>query len=181
VFVFVALGQFERKGLPLLLEALSRLPSSRANLIVVGGEPDLIASYRPEVARLGLDRNVVFAGMQSDVRPFFWASDAFAFPSAYETFSLVSYEAAAAGLPVIAPRLNGIEDLVRDGDNGVVIARTVEGVAQGLNRFLGLSETLRREMGRRARTAAAQYNQACFSERWRAFYQDWMSAQVNRI
>ena len=103
VFVFVALGQFERKGLPLLLEALSRLPSSRANLIVVGGEPDLIASYRPEVARLGLDRNVVFAGMQSDVRPFFWASDAFAFPSAYETFSLVSYEAAAAGLPVIAP------------------------------------------------------------------------------
>jgi glycosyltransferase involved in cell wall biosynthesis len=177
VFVFVALGQFERKGLPLLLEALSRLGTSRAKLIVVGGEADLIASYRAEAARGSLQGNVVFAGMQADVRPFFWVSDAFAFPSSYETFSLVSYEAAAAGLPVIAPPLNGIEDLVRDGDNGFVIARTIEGVTEGLRRFLGLPGALRLEMGSRARAAAAGYNQARFSERWRAFYREWMARE----
>jgi glycosyltransferase involved in cell wall biosynthesis len=181
VFVFVALGQFERKGLPLLLAALSRLRSPHAKLIVVGGESDLIGSYEREIARLQLEGEVVFTGMQSDVRPFFWASDAFAFPSAYETFSLVSYEAAAAGLPVIAPRLNGIEDLVRDGDNGVVIARTMEGVTEGLKRFLSLPMTAREEMGKRARIAAAQYDQARFSERWRAFYQEWMAGQASRI
>lgn len=177
VFVFVALGQFERKGLPLLFEALSRLASSHAKLIVVGGEPDLIAAYRSEAARLRLRETVVFAGMQSDVRPFFWVSDAFAFPSSYETFSLVSYEAAAAGLPVIAPPLNGIEDLVRDGDNGVVIARTIDGVTEGLRRFLGLPSALRQEMGNRARAVAAGYNQARFSERWRAFYREWMAGE----
>jgi glycosyltransferase involved in cell wall biosynthesis len=180
VFVFAALGQFERKGLPLLLEALARLRSAHAKLIVVGGEPDLIASYRSEVARLGLERDVVFTGMQSDVRPFLWAADAFAFPSNYETFSLVSYEAAAAGLPVIAPLLNGIEDLVRDGDNGVVIARTIDGVTDGLKSFLGLPWTLRQEMGKRSRSAATQFNQARFSERWRIFYQEWVSDEVSR-
>jgi glycosyltransferase involved in cell wall biosynthesis len=180
VFVFVALGQFERKGLPLLLEALSRIGRSHGKLIVVGGEADLIAAYRSEVARLHIDEQVVFVGMQTDVRPFFWVADAFAFPSSYETFSLVTYEAAAAGLPVIAPPLNGIEDLVRDGENGVVIARTVDGVSEGLKRFLGLPDALRREMGGRARAAAAGYNQSRFSERWRAFYREWMAGELGR-
>jgi glycosyltransferase involved in cell wall biosynthesis len=173
VFAFAALGQFERKGLPLLLEALSQLRSPEAKLLVIGGEPDLIASYRPRIRHLNLERQVVFAGMQRDVRPYLWAADAFAFPSAYETFSLVTYEAAAAGLPVIAPRLNGIEDLVRDGDNGIVIARSVTGVAEGLRRFLDLPGPSRHEMSRRAKDASAHYNQARFSERWRLFYQDW--------
>ena len=48
--LFVALGQFERKGLPLLLQALGTAGMERVKLIVVGGEPDLIARYREEAA-----------------------------------------------------------------------------------------------------------------------------------
>lgn len=173
VFLFIALGQFERKGLPLLLEALPRFKRAGARLIVVGGEPDLIASYRAAAKERGLEDALFFAGMQRDVRPYFWASDAFAFPSAYETFSLVSYEAAAAGLPVIAPLLNGVEDLIRDGENGFVTARTVDGVSEALHRFLEMPREAREEMGKRARASAAEYNQARFSERWRAFYREW--------
>ena len=44
--LFVALGQFERKGLPLLLQALGTAGMERVKLIVVGGEADLIARYR---------------------------------------------------------------------------------------------------------------------------------------
>ena len=56
VGLFVALGQFERKGLPLLLQALPG--TGRVKLIVVGGEPDLIARYEQEAARQQLGNRV---------------------------------------------------------------------------------------------------------------------------
>ncbi|MFZ0594135.1 MAG: glycosyltransferase family 4 protein [Bryobacteraceae bacterium] len=175
VFLFAALGQFERKGLPLLLEALKELDCERAKLVVVGGERGLVAAYQERVARLGLERAVVFTGMQADLRPYLWAADAFVFPSSYETFSLVAYEAAAAGLPLIAPPLNGIEELIRDGENGFVVSRTRENVKAALRRFMELPETSRGAMGERAARAAAEYNPMQFEQRWRVFYNKWIS------
>jgi glycosyltransferase involved in cell wall biosynthesis len=180
-FLFMALGQFERKGLPLLLDGLVNVPSAETKLVVVGGEPDLIEAYKARVEQLGLADRVIFAGMQEDVRPFFWAADAFAFPSLYETFSLVTYEAAAAGLPILAPPLNGVEDLIRDGENGIVLTRTVEGIRCALQRFLRLTERERAEMGRKAKSAAAGYNQARFSQRWRMLYQELSSEAIRAV
>jgi glycosyltransferase involved in cell wall biosynthesis len=175
VFLFAALGQFERKGLPLLLEALKDVDSGRTKLMVVGGEPDLVASYRDKARSLGLNGAVVFTGMRSDVRPYLWSADAFVLPSSYETFSLVAYEAAAAGLPVIAPRLNGIDELLREGENGYAIDRTREQVASALKTFTVLPEDKRAAMGRRASAAAAEYNPAQFERKWRLFYNEWIS------
>ena len=53
VFVFVALGHFERKGLPLLLEALPKVGGDRVHLLVVGGQPDLVNHYRRRAGALG--------------------------------------------------------------------------------------------------------------------------------
>ena len=97
----MALGQFERKGLPLLMQALATAGLDPVKLIVVGGEADLLARYREQAEKLDIGDRVKFVGMQSDVRPFLWCSDVFVFPSLYETFSLVTYEAAAAGLPIV--------------------------------------------------------------------------------
>jgi len=175
VFLFAALGQFERKGLPLLLEALKGADSAHTKLMVVGGEPGVVASYKDKANRLGLSGAVVFTGMRSDVRPYLWSADAFVLPSSYETFSLVAYEAAAAGLPVIAPRLNGIDELLREGENGYAIERTREQVATALKRFTVLPEEKRTAMGRRASTIAADYNPAQFERKWRLFYNEWIS------
>jgi glycosyltransferase involved in cell wall biosynthesis len=175
VFLFAALGQFERKGLPLLLEALKDVDLGRTKLMVVGGAPDLVASYKDKARRLGLNGAVVFTGMRSDMRPYLWSADAFILPSSYETFSLVAYEAAAAGLPVIAPRLNGIEELLREGENGYTIDRTREQVASALRTFTVLPEEKRAAMGRRASASAAEYNPAHFERKWRLFYNEWIS------
>src|SRR5205814_2770538 len=91
VCIFVALGHFERKGLPIILQALSRAESKAAKLLVVGGADDLIDSYRVRLKNLGLGDRVIFAGMQSDVRPYFCAADAFVLGSSYETFSLATF------------------------------------------------------------------------------------------
>jgi glycosyltransferase involved in cell wall biosynthesis len=113
---------------------------------------------------------VKFAGMQSDVRPYLWSSDVFVFPSLYETFSLVTYEAAASGLPIVVSQLYGVEDLVRDGDNGFLIETSVAGVREGLQRILGLSAADRCIMGQRARLAASACSEEHFVDAWRAFY-----------
>ena len=118
-----------------MLEALHEVNAGHTKLLVVGGEPDLVASYKERARGLGLNGAVVFTGMRSDVRPYLWSADAFVLPSAYETFSLVAYEAAAAGLPVIAPRLNGIDELLRDGENGFIIHRTRDEVVSALRKY----------------------------------------------
>jgi glycosyltransferase involved in cell wall biosynthesis len=170
VGLFVALGQFERKGLPLLLQALTAPGMEQVKLIVVGGEPDLIVRWNGELVKYGLSGRVQFAGMQSDVRPYLWSSDVFIFPSLYETFSLVTYEAAASGLPIVVSHLYGVEDLIKDGDNGFLVETTVAGVKQGLERFLALSPAERRAMGQRARSAAVVSSEEHFVDGWRAFY-----------
>ena len=170
VGLFVALGQFERKGLPLLLQALGTPEMQRVKLIVVGGEPDLIARYSDEATRNQLGNRVKFVGMQSDVRPYLWCSDVFVFPSLYETFSLVTYEAAASGLPIVVSQLYGVEDLLVDGNNGFLIETSVAGVREGLERVLGLSPYDRHAMGQRARLAASGCSEEHFVDAWRAFY-----------
>jgi glycosyltransferase involved in cell wall biosynthesis len=170
IALFVALGQFERKGLPLVLQALGAAGMERVKLVVVGGEADLIARYSERAAKDQVGDQVKFVGMQSDVRPYLWSSDVFVFPSLYETFSLVTYEAAASGLPIVVSQLYGVEDLLRDGDNGFLIETTVAGVREGLERILALSPADRRAMGQRARLAASACSEEHFVDAWRAFY-----------
>ncbi len=170
VGLFVALGQFERKGLPLLLQALGTPEMQRIKLIVVGGEADLIARYSDEATSNQLGNRVKFVGMQSDVRPYLWSSDVFVFPSLYETFSLVTYEAAASGLPIVVSQLYGVEDLLVDGNNGFLIKTSVAGVREGLERVLGLTPDDRHAMGQRARLAASGCSEEHFVDAWRAFY-----------
>jgi len=170
VLVFVALGHFERKGLPLVLQALAALRDRPLRLWVVGGEPDLIRSWQMRAEGMGIGDMVHFWGMQRDVRPFLWGADAFVFPSAYETFSLVSFQAAVAGLPLIVTPLYGVEEFIRDRETGFVVERSVKGVAEGLRRFISLSPESRRRMGEHAREAVAPYGVEPFVEAWRGFY-----------
>jgi glycosyltransferase involved in cell wall biosynthesis len=167
---FVALGHFERKGLPLTIGALERLDDRGVKLVVVGGPKDLIAGYGRLVERKGLAGRVRFARMQRDVRPYLWASDAFVFPSSYETFSLATFEAAASGLPVVVTRLHGVEEFLRDGENGILVERTSEAVAEGIARVLALTPHERRALGEQARRDIQRYSVENYVAAWREFY-----------
>jgi glycosyltransferase involved in cell wall biosynthesis len=180
VCVFCALGHFERKGLPLLLEALRSPTLDSIKLIVVGGEPDLIRAYTARASQSHVGRQIRFAGFQKDARPYLWAADAFILPSSYETFSLAAFEAAAAGLPVIAPALNGICDLLADGDTGFVIEPNTTSVTRALERMLNTPPAERMKIGSRAKEAASAYSTERFVESWRSLYESW-PAYAGRI
>ena len=169
VLAFMALGDFERKGLGLLLSALAALPlAERAvvRLLVIGGHADEIAGFAQLAAVLGVDACVRFVGMQADVRPFLWISDAFAFPSNYETFGLAAAQAAAAGLPVMAcDGVHGLEEFVVDGVNGWSIARRHDAVVAWMARVVAERASLP-HMGRAAMESVQPYSQQRFQARW---------------
>jgi glycosyltransferase involved in cell wall biosynthesis len=171
LLVFTALGHFERKGLPLILEAMATLAERSVKLLVVGGVGDLVETYHAKAESRGLANRVQFAGTQKDVRPYLWSADAFIFPSIYETFSLSILEAMAAGLPTIAPLINGVvEESARDGENIILIPRSVEGVRNGIARLLAMDSEQRRKMSKEARLTAQQYSVEAFQQKWRELY-----------
>jgi glycosyltransferase involved in cell wall biosynthesis len=167
--VFTALGHFERKGLPVLLEALRQV-DDRFKLLVIGGQPGLVKAYRSDAARMNLDGKVTFVGMRDDIRPYLWSGDVFALPSSYEAFPLAALEAAAAGLPLLATELHGLRDLLVDGGNGFMFQPTLASVAAGLQRFGRLDEEERRAMGRSARATAQRYGVDAFVANWGKLY-----------
>jgi glycosyltransferase involved in cell wall biosynthesis len=171
-FVFVALGHFERKGLPLLLEALANDNSqlTHARLWVIGGARGLVASYRASAERMGIGDRVVFAGRTDDVRPFLWSADAFVAPSHYEAFSLGLLEAAAAGLPLIATRISGSEELLEDGVNGLEVQPTPASVSAALRRFAEIDPAGRNALRDAARQRVEPLRPERFAAAWRELY-----------
>lgn len=167
---FVALGQYERKGLPPLLEALSRLKDLPFKLVVVGGQPDLIRQYEKRVENLGLSDRVRFAGMQKDTRPFLWASESFVLPSLYEVFPMVALEASSAGCLLMSSHLNGVEEFMIDGENGIEITPDADGVEKGLRRLAAMTPEQRTHMAALASACVRQYDTNRFVQGWRQVY-----------
>jgi UDP-glucose:(heptosyl)LPS alpha-1,3-glucosyltransferase len=107
----------------------------------------------------------------TDLTPFLWSADVFAFPSHYETFAIVAYEAAAAGLPLLATPVHGVEDLLVDGENGWQIEPDGEVIATRLRQVIAQRDDLP-GMGAAARQAALSFGPERFDRAWTAFYDE---------
>ena len=99
---------------------------------------------------------MIFAGARTDLPIIYPAADAFVLPTLYETFALVCLEAMASGLPVLAAPVGGIEDYLRDGENGFHIRRDPADIAAKLDLVFGDPE-LRAGIRERALATANNY------------------------
>lgn len=147
-------SQFRLKGLEFAIRALAEM-KTRVRLLVVGH--DSVAGFRNLAKELGVEERVHFAGARKDLPDIYPAADAFVFPSLYETFALVCLEAMASGLPVLASRVGGIEDYLRDGENGLFIKRDAKDIAEKLDRVL-IDEDLRARLRQEGLATAANYS-----------------------
>ncbi len=173
VIVFSALGDFDRKGLNLLLQAIAAINNARVKLLIVGGSLPEVREYETIRDRLQLSNQAVFVGFQSDVRPYLWSADLFALPSQYETFSLATFQAAAAGLPVLVTKLYGVEEFLKDGINGWLVERDAASLAGAIQQAVA-DPTKLAQLGSAAHTGAHDYDAAIFVERWRAILRSLM-------
>jgi glycosyltransferase involved in cell wall biosynthesis len=121
-----------------------------AVLCMVGDGPD--RDRLEELAHeLNITRFCFFVGYQSDVAGFYNLFDAFLLPSVNEGTPVSAIEALAAARPVVATRVGGVPDVVRDGIDGFLVAPgDIEGAAAKLA-TLASDPGLRRTLGESGR------------------------------
>ncbi len=159
VAVFVG-SDWGRKGLPIAIEGLSEAVAQGADnlrLWVVGrGDNERMRQLAGE---LGVADRVRFFGVRADAERFFAAADVHVFPTLYEAFPLVALEAAASGLPLIATRVNGVEELLVDGEAGIPVSRDAASIGAALTR-LAADADLRKTLGAQALRRAQPFTWA---------------------
>jgi UDP-glucose:(heptosyl)LPS alpha-1,3-glucosyltransferase len=146
-------SQWERKGLEPVVRALALTPQWFL-LIAGGGER---ARYQELARELGVGERLRWLGVTEDVQLVYQVADAFVLASSYETFSLVTFEAAASGLPILATPVSGVRELIEDGRNGFLINRDPQLIAERLERLAGDPE-LRSRLGAAARESAIAFS-----------------------
>ncbi len=147
------------KGQDLLLEALPQVLRSHpdTHVLFVGSTNSEFAQRTQQRAReLRVGRHVVFTGLRTDVARLMQAVDVVTLPSRSETFGLAILEAMALGKPVVATRVGGLPELVRDGETGILVDYTTASLAHALNELLS-SADLRYRLGQAARSFACQH------------------------
>ncbi|MFH0788173.1 MAG: glycosyltransferase [Pseudomonadota bacterium] len=112
----------EQKGHQVLLEALSLIPDLPTNLkVLMVGDGKLRLSLEEETKKRGLSSRVVFLGTRTPIFPILKALDLFLLPSLWEGFSVALLEAMAMGVPVIATKVGGAEEVITSGQQGLLI------------------------------------------------------------
>jgi glycosyltransferase involved in cell wall biosynthesis/protein-tyrosine-phosphatase len=97
---------------------LEREPAAR--FLIVGGGPlhdELVAL----AAELGIERECIFAGPRADVYDLMAALDIFVLPSLDEGIPMAVLEAMALGRPVVATRVGGLPEIIREGETGLLV------------------------------------------------------------
>lgn len=124
-FAFIFIGRIVNdKGMHELAGAFNKLIPiyPHCKLILVGNfEHELDPLDRKDLDFLQNNRNIKLMGYQRDVRPFLFAANAFTFPSYREGFPNVVMQAGAMGLASIVTNINGCNEIIKNGENGIII------------------------------------------------------------
>ncbi len=124
-FVFIFVGRLVKdKGLNELVSVFKQISSNTKNvkLLLIGGYENELDPLLPEsVKEIDSNTNIISLGRQNDVRPFYSISHALVFPSYREGFPNAVIESGAMGLASIVTDINGCNEIITNGLNGLII------------------------------------------------------------
>ncbi|SEL71767.1 Glycosyltransferase involved in cell wall bisynthesis [Maribacter orientalis] len=178
-FVFLFIGRLVNdKGVNELANAFDKLSSTHENvkLVMVGahiGETDLLPDQT--WAKINANNSILYVGHQDDVRPFLAMSNVFVFPSYREGFPNVVLEAGAMGLPAIVTDINGSNEIVVDGENGLIIPSKDEDALFKAMKILLTDNSLNTKLAKNARPMIASRFEK--SEVWAAVLKEYQSIE----
>jgi len=112
------------KGIDYLIGAMNSIKEKvpEAVLLLVG-DGEQKKELEEMVKHLNLEENIIFSGkvLNKYIPEYMSASDIFVLPSLSEGFPMVILEAMASGLPIVATKVGGIPEVVKDGENGLLV------------------------------------------------------------
>lgn len=135
-----------RKGIIYALEAMKHFAEKeeKIKLVIVGsGEEKTI--YEKYIKENNLKDYVILLGRRHDIPQILRASDVFILPSLNEAFGLVLLEAMMAKLPIIATNNGGIPEIIKDGENGLLIApKNTQAIIEAIKKLTTLPDLVRK-------------------------------------
>lgn len=174
-FVIGCLGNIRpAKGYDILLNAVAQLGEDSPYRFVVAGQPDKSGLYErllEQQKALGLEQTVRFLGFLDDPAQYLASLDLFLSTSITEGLPLSAIQAMASGLPLLATRVGGYEELVTDKENGwLVSAGSPQAIAEAI-KLLGMDTALRdRLVDNAQRLVQATFDSRVMFERYQAVY-----------
>lgn len=165
VFRFCFVGRMVGdKGINELASAFERLNKRYSNtqLVLVGNLEQELDPLKSETMNIiGSSSSINFVGYQSDVRPFLAMSDAFVFPSYREGFPNVVMQTGAMGLPQIVTNINGCNEIIVEGENGVIIPPQDErALYDAMERFITSSDEVSSMANKAREMITSRYEQS---------------------
>jgi glycosyltransferase involved in cell wall biosynthesis len=145
------------KRLDVLVQAFAAARDPRLLLVVAGEGPER-ETLEELVAEAGVRARLVGDVEWERIVELYVAADVFALVSEREPWAVVVNEAAACGLPLLlTDRVGAAHDLLRDGENGVLVGAGDVAATSAALRLLCADADLRREMGARSRELARDW------------------------
>jgi len=180
-FVFIFVGRLVAdKGINELIVAFQKLSSEtdKVKLVLVGDfESDLDPLLQATLDEIATNKNIISVGFQKDVRPYFAISDCLVFPSYREGFPNVVMQAGAMGLPSIVTNINGCNEIIMEGKNGVIIpVKNSDALYASMKKMMQDSD-LRTHLKQNARAMiVSRYEQQLV---WEAILAEYKSLELN--
>ncbi|MEK6303615.1 MAG: glycosyltransferase family 4 protein [Acidobacteriota bacterium] len=157
------------KGIEHLVGALCLLQDIPVTLDVVGDlsfEPRHYKKLEEMAKALGVSERITFHGAipHGELGRFYSRADVFTFPSLYEGFGIVLAEAMHAGLPIVATRTGAADEILREGENALIVPAADSAALAGAIRRFAADASMREDFGRRSRELAGSlptWKQTC--------------------
>lgn len=146
-FVFVFVGRLVGdKGINELVAAFRAISSKHENikLLLVGPfESHLDPLQSQTLNEIESNSNIISVGFQPDVKPYFAISSVLVFPSYREGFPNVVMQAGAMGLPCAVSNINGCNEIIVEGENGIIFpVKNTEAVFEAMQKLITNKELM---------------------------------------
>lgn len=177
-FVFIFVGRLVGdKGINELIRAFSQLPTPNSQLLLVGSlESNLDPLQAETLKEIENNSNIISVGFQSDVRAYFAVSDCLVFPSYREGFPNVVLQAGAMGLPSIVTDINGSNEIIVEGQNGIIVpSKNIEELQVAMLRMMSEGEFYNELQQNSRKMIVAKYEQKVV---WQAILEEYRKLDV---
>jgi glycosyltransferase involved in cell wall biosynthesis len=169
-----------QKGIEYLVQAARLVVDTWGDArFVLVGEGELMPLVRQMIVDHRLKKEFLLTGYRADIPVVLQALDVFVLPSLYEGLPYTLMEAMAAGKAVIATDVVGNQDLVLDGETGLIIPpRDVKALANAMIRLLSSSEERERLARKALSTAQARPSPEQMTRQVTTLYQDLLATKT---
>lgn len=172
----------QHKGHGVLLKAVPKILKNIPNAkLVFVGDGGMKEELERICKRLNVEKHVKFAGFVGDIskKPLYYrAADVFVLPSTGpELFGIVNLEAMACGIPIVASKIGGIPDIVKDGENGLLVPPRNSKVLADAIIYLLENEDIREKMGKNGREKVEDYSWEMIAEETEKVYLSLMECE----